>query len=128
MRNAAMMLGIIGGIGGAIVGFFGYLFAWFDENYQEVTDAARDAGIGEAMLDPTMLKVLSFAAPILAIAGAAMARSRPIVAAVLLALSCIGMFYAFGFGLFTGFPLTMCGLAVVLAVLGAVLPPKEAHD
>lgn len=128
MRNAAMMLGIFGGIGGAIVGFFGYIFAWFDENYQEVTDAARDVGIGEAMLDPTLLKILSFAAPILAIAGGAMARSRPLVAAVLLALSCIGIFYGFGFNAFTGFPLAMCGLAVILAVLGAVLPPKEAYD
>ena len=118
----------VGGIGGAVVGFFGYLFAWFDENYQELTDAARDAGIGEDMLDPTLLKVLSFAAPILAIAGAAMARSRPLIAAALLGLSCIGMYYAFGFGVFTGLPLSMCGLAVLLAILGAVLPPKPSHD
>lgn len=127
MRNAAMVLGILGGVGGGIVGFFGYLFAWFDENYQEITDAAREAGIGAEMLDPTVLKLLSFAAPTLAIAGGAMAPSRPIIAAILLGLSAFGMFHAFGFGLFTGFPLSMCVLAALLAVLGAVLPPKPAH-
>ena len=127
MRNAALFLGIIAGIGGMVVGFFGYLFAWFDENYQEVTDAARDAGIGEAMMDPAILKVLAFAAPVLAIAGAAMAPSRPAIAAVLLIVSGVGMFYGFGFNVFTMFPIGMCALAGLFAVLGALLPPKPAH-
>ena len=127
MRMAALVLGIIGGLCGMVVGFFGYLWAWFDENYEEVTQAGRDVGIGEAMLDPTLLKILAFGAPILAIAGAAMAPSRPAIAAILLVLGCVGMIYAFGFGLFTGFPVLMCGLAGVLALLGAVLPPKPAH-
>lgn len=127
MRNAALFLGIIGGVGGMIVGFFGYLWAWFDENYSEITQAGREAGIGEAMMDPMLLKVLAFAAPILAIAGAAMAPSRPAVAAILLVLAAVGMLWAFGFGLFTGFPVLMCALAGVFAVLGAVLPPKAAH-
>lgn len=127
MRNAALILGIIGGVGGMVVGFFGYLWAWFDENFSEITEAGRDAGIGAAMMDPMLLKVLAFAAPILAVAGGAMAPSRPAIAAILLILSCVGMLWAFGFGLFTGFPVLMCGLAGVLALLGAILPPKPAH-
>ena len=119
MRMAALVLGIIGGLRGMVVGFFGYLWAWFDENYEEVTQAGRDVGIGEAMLDPTLLKILAFGAPILAIVGAAMAPSRPAIAAILLVLGCVGMIYAFGFGLFTGFPVLMCGLAGLLALLGA---------
>lgn len=127
MRNAAMILGILGGIMGAVVGFFGYLFAWFDTNYEEVTDAARDVGIGEYALDPVLLQVLSVAAPILAIAGGAMAPSRPFVAAGLLALSGGGLLYAFGFGLFTGFVLVAIGVAAVLALMGGLLPTKPAH-
>lgn len=127
MRHAAMFLGLIGGIGGMVIGFFGWLFAWFDENYREVADTAREYGIGESMMDPAMLKMIGFAAPILAIAGGAMAPSRPAIAAVLMILSAIGMNYGFGFNLFTMFPIGMCALAGVLAVLGAVLPPKPAH-
>ena len=127
MRNAAFILGIIAGLVGMVVGFFGYLFAWFDENYAEVTEAARDIGIAEEMMDPTLLKVLSFAAPILALVGAAMAPSRPAVAAIFLVLSCVGMLWAFGFGLFTGFPVLMSGVAGLLALMGAILPPKPAH-
>lgn len=127
MRNAAMILGVLGGLIGAVVGFFGYLFAWFDENFEQVTDAAREAGLGEGILEPSLLKVLSIAAPILAIAGGAMAPSRPVIAAVFLAAATGGMYYAFGFGLFTGFPLTMCGVAALLAMLGGALPTKEAH-
>lgn len=127
MRMAAAVLGIIGGVAGMVVGFFGYLFAWFDENYSEVTEAAREAGIGEQMMDPTLLKIFAFTAPILAIAGGAMAPSRPAIAAILLVLSAVGMVYAFGFGLFTGFPVSMTALAGVLAVAGAIIPPVEAH-
>ncbi len=127
MRNAAMLLGIIGGLGGMVVGFFGYLFAWFDENYEEATQAARDAGIGADMIDPALLKILAFAAPVLAIAGGAMAPSRRAIAAVLLVLSALGMFYGFGFNVFTMFPIGMCALAALLAILGALLPTKPAH-
>ena len=127
MRMAALVLGIIGGLVGMVVGFVGYLWAWFDENYEEVTEAGREVGIGAAMIDPTLLKVLALGAPILAIAGGAMAPSRPAVAAILLVGSCVGMIYAFGFGLFTGFPVLMTGIAGLLALLGALLPPKPAH-
>ncbi len=127
MRNAAMILGIIGGLAGMVVGFFGYMFAWFDENYEEVTEAAREVGIGAAMMDPTLLKILAFGAPILAIAGGAMAPSRPAIATILLVIGCVGMIYGFGFNLFTGFPILMCGVAGLLALLGALLPPVEAH-
>jgi hypothetical protein len=62
------------------------------------------------------VRVASLMAPVLAIAGGAMARSANTVAGVLLLLSAAGMYHAFGFGVFTMFPIAMCGLAGVLAL------------
>ena len=56
-----------------------------------------------------------------------MARARALVGGVLMLASAALMFYAFGFNVFTMFPIGMCGLAGVFAVLGALLPPVEAH-
>lgn len=127
MRNAAMILGIIGGIVGMIVGFFGYAFVWLTEEFPETADAAQEAGVLGAIENPMLIKVLAMISPILAIAGGAMAPSRPAIAAILLVLSPIGMYVGFGFDLFTMFPIGMCALAGLLAVLGALLPPVEAH-
>ncbi len=127
MRNAAMILGIIGGIVGMIVGFFYYGFAVLGEMFDTVTEAAREVGAEQIIEDPLTTKLIGLAAPILAIAGGAMAPSRPAVATILLAASAGGMYYGFDFNVFTMFPIGMCGLAAVLAILGALLPPVEAH-
>ena len=127
MRNAAMILGIIGGIVGMVVGFFGYGFAVLGEMFDEFTQAARQAGVEEVVEDPLTTKLIGMGAPILAIAGGAMAPSRPAIATILLAASSVGMYYGFDFNVFTMFPIGMCGLAAVLAILGALLPPVQAH-
>lgn len=127
MRNAALILGLIGGLVGMIVGFFGYGFAVLGEMLPSFFDAANEAGVGEAVENPMLVKVMSLLAPVLAIAGAAMAPSRPAIAAILLILSTLGMYYVFDFNLFTMFPIGMCGLAGLFAVLGAVLKPVPAH-
>ena len=127
MRNAAMILGIIGGLVGMVVGFFAYGIAVLGEMWTEFTQAAQELGQGEALEDPLQTKMIGFGAPILAIAGGAMAPSRPVIAAVLLLASAAGMYYGFDFDIFTMFPIGMCGLAGILAVLGALLPPAPAH-
>lgn len=110
MRNAALILGIIGGLWGMLVGFvsFGYteLLASFTE-LEEVTGGIED---------PALIRATSLIAPILAIAGGAMARSQNIAAGVLLLASAAGMLFAFGFGVFTMFPIAMCGLGGLLAL------------
>ena len=58
---------------------------------------------------------------------AALSPSRPAVGCILLALSAAGMFHGFDFNVFTMFPIGMCGTAAGLALLGALLPPVEAH-
>ncbi|MEM1300347.1 MAG: hypothetical protein AAGH68_13830 [Pseudomonadota bacterium] len=127
MRNAAMFLGIIGGLVGMVVGFFGYAFVWLTEEFPEAVGAAQEAGILGVIDNPMLIKVLAMLSPILAITGGAMAPSRPAIAAILLVLSAVGMYAGFDFDIFTMFPIGMCGLAGLLAVLGALLPPVEAH-
>lgn len=126
MRNAALILGLIGGLVGMIVGFFGYGFAALGEIWAEFSNATQQLGVTEVIEDPAMTKILGLVSPILGIAGAAMAPSLPVLAAVLLGASTAGMYEGFGFNMFTMFPVSMTGLAAAFAALGAVLPPRQA--
>ncbi|MBP6736426.1 MAG: hypothetical protein KA139_03255 [Rhodobacteraceae bacterium] len=109
MRNAALVLGIIGGIWAMIVGFFGYGYVSWVAEYGE-------SGLTEQVDHPLVIQVASFLAPILAIAGAAMARSQNLPAGVLLLASSAAIWVAFGFNVFTMFPIAMCGLGGILAL------------
>ncbi|MCG6902136.1 MAG: hypothetical protein LJE68_05590 [Rhodobacter sp.] len=110
MRNAALTLGIIGGLVGMIVGFFSYGYVEFIDWFGEVEDVAGQVS------NPVLIKTASLLAPLLAIAGGAMARSQALTGGVLLLISAAGMLYAFGFGVFTMFPIAMCALGGVLAL------------
>lgn len=110
MRNAALVLGIIGGIWAMVVGFFGYGYTSFVEQNGETGDLLQQVE------HPFVIKAASFLAPILAIAGAAMARSLNMAAGVLLLASSAAIWLAFGFGAFTMFPIAMCGLGGALAL------------
>lgn len=120
MGNAAMVLGVIGGAVGMIVGFFGYGFgeiwslfsAWLSDISPEA--AARVAPEDEEALTT---KLISLFAPIAGIAGGAMVHSQKLLGALLLAGSAGGMFHGFGFGVFTMFPIAMCGLAAIFALV-----------
>lgn len=109
MRNAALVLGIIGGVWAMVVGFFGY-------GYTSLIEQTGETGELLTQVDhPIVIKAASFLAPVLAIAGAAMARSLHQAAGALLLASCAAMWLAFGFNVFTMFPIAMCGLGGVLA-------------
>ncbi len=113
MKNAAMVLGIIGGVVGMIVGFFVYGWVvftdWFNGEVPGAITQSANAG---------RLQAVGLVAPILAIAGGAMAIKRPVPGAVLMLLSAAGMYWGLGFGVFTMFPIAMCALAGVLAITG----------
>ena len=114
MKNAALVLGILGGVLGMFVGFFVYGYIafvdWFGTNYNDqVLEQAENAD---------RLKITGVVAPVLAIAGGAMSNLRPAFGAVALTLACAGMAWAFGFGVFTMFPIVMTGLAALLGILG----------
>lgn len=114
MRNAALVLGIIGGIVGMIVGFFSY-------GYTEAVDWAQSnldtvPGFLKQVENVGLIRSVSFLAPLLAIAGGAMARSQATLGGALLLVAASGMLYAFGFGVFTMFPIGMCALGGLLAL------------
>lgn len=113
MKIAAMVLGVIGGLWGMAVGFFVYGYTVFIDWFGEVPDLA------EQVDNPEKLRAIGLVAPILAIAGGAMSVPRPVPGAVLLLLSSAGMYWGLGFGVFTMFPISMCGLAGLLGLAGA---------
>jgi len=134
MRNAATILGIIGGVVGMAVGFFGYgfaeLWAWLSTQMQQV-EVSTGLGLAEEAEppnDPLVTQALALASPILGITGGAMASGSAGVAAVLLAASAAGMFYGFGFGVFTMFPIAMCALAALMAALAAAFGRSADRD
>lgn len=111
MRNAALVLGLIGGLWAMVVGFFSYGYTVVLGNH-----SSELAGIASQVQHPQLIRVASFLAPILAIGGAAMARSQNRAAGALLLISAAAIWYAFGFGVFTMFPIAMCGLGGMLAL------------
>ena len=111
-------MGIIAGVIGLIVGFFSYGYTEFVDWFGEVEN------IAEQVDDPDKIRAVSLIAPILAIAGGAMARSQNIAAAVLLLASAVGMYWGFGFGVFTMFPIAMAALGGLLAL---VAQKPDAH-
>lgn len=110
MRNAALVLGIIGGIWAMIVGFFGYGYTTLIEQHGEMGELAKQVD------HPMVIKAASFLAPVLAIAGGAMARSQNQPAGVLLLAAGLAIWFAFGFNVFTMFPIAFCVLGGILAL------------
>lgn len=121
MRNAALTLGIIAGVIGMIVGFFGFGY----------TELVRNVGEVEEMFgmfdNPDTVRIMSVLAPMLAIAGGAMAKARALWGGLLLLASAAGFYHAFGFNVFTMFPITFAGLGGVLALAAGKPDEEKAH-
>lgn len=126
MRNAAFILGIVGGLVGMVVGFFAYGFAALGEMWEAFSSVAREAGAAGIVEDPMTAKLVGLIAPILALSGGAMAPSRPAIASILLVVSALGMYWAFDFNVFTMFPIAMTAVGGVFALVGALTPPVQA--
>ncbi|KNG94006.1 hypothetical protein [Pseudaestuariivita atlantica] len=122
MRNAAATLGIIAGIVGMMVGFFSYgwldLLAWAEQ---------ENINLANAPDNPGLIRTMSILAPVLAIAGGAMAKARALWGGILLLLSAAGMLYAFDFGVFTMFPIVFAGVGGLLAVAAGKPDEPKAH-
>ncbi|MDK3018072.1 hypothetical protein [Pseudodonghicola flavimaris] len=121
MRNAALVLGLIGGIVGMIVGFFSYGYTVAVDHFGEVDGFFQQVG------NVDLIRVTSILSPLLAIAGGAMARARALVGGILMLFSTAGMYYAFGFNVFTMFPIAFVGLGGVLAVAAGKPDEEKAH-
>ena len=110
MRNAALVLGLIGGVWAMFVGFFGY-------GYTEIIADNAEVQSWMWQVDrPDLIRLTSFLAPVLAIAGAAMARSRNQAAGILELAAAALIWVGFGFNVFTMFPIAMLGLGGILAL------------
>lgn len=118
MRNAATLLGMIGGIIALIMGIFG--FAWVEVSANE---EVRNLDFIPLPENPALLKVIYVVAPLLAIAGAGMARYRALWGGLLLLVAAVAIYTTFT-NWFTIFPAAMCGLAAIFAIAGG-RPDKE---
>lgn len=121
MRNAALVLGIIGGLLALIVGFFSYGYTEFIDQYGEVE------GLASQVDRVGLIRSASFLSPLLAIAGGAMARVRALWGGILMLVSAALMFYAFGFGVFTIFPIGFVAVGGLLAVAAGRPDEPKSH-
>jgi hypothetical protein len=121
MRNAALVLGLIGGVLAMMVGFAVYGYSVFIDWFGEIPDLAYQ------LETPQLDRTVAFLAPMLAIAGGAMAKARALWGGGLMLIASVGIFYAFGFGVFTMFPIAFCGLGGVLAIAAGRPDEERAH-
>lgn len=121
MRNAALILGLIGSLIGLVIGFFSFGYTEVAANYAEVSEVFGN------FEDVSLIRTASVLGPILGIAGAAMARSRALWGGLLLLVSTGLMYAAFGMNLFTTFPIAMTGIAGVLAVAAGKPDREHSH-
>lgn len=121
MRNAALVLGLIGGLFAMVVGFFSFGYTEVVQNHAEV---GRMFGQFE---NAQTIRIASFLAPLLAIAGGAMARARALWGGILMLLSAGLIYLAFGFGVFTMFPIGFCLVGGLLAVAAGKPDEPKAH-
>ena len=121
MRNAASVLGLIAGLIGIIVGLFGYGATELTARAPELADAF------DVFENPAFIRFASFVAPLLAIAGGAMAKDRALWGGIAMLLSCAAFYTAFGFNVATMFPIGFAGLGGILAVLSRTPDQPRAH-
>lgn len=120
MRNAAAVLGMIAGFIGIFVGLFGY-------GWVEVTNRMPEAGELGMFARPGFVQFASFVAPLLCIAGGAMAKSRALWGGIAMLLGAGAFYSAFGFNVATMFPIGFAGLGGLLAVAAGKPDEDKAH-
>ncbi len=121
MRNAATVLGMIGGILALIMGIFSF-------GYTELTaqETVRNLDFLPLPENPELLRAMSVIAPILAIAGAGMARYRALWGGILLVIAAVAIYLTFS-NFFSIFPAAMCGLAGVFALIAGRPDEETSH-
>ena len=121
MRNSAAALGMIGGILALIMGIvsFGYTELIAHEN-------VRDFNILPLPENPELLRAMSVIAPLMAIAGAGMARYRALWGGILMLLAAVAIYTTFSV-FFAIFPAAMCGLAAILALAAGRPDTETSH-
>ena len=119
MRNAAGVLGLIGGLIGIFVGLFGYGMVEFQNRVPNA-----ELGLFE---HPGFVQFASFIAPLLCIAGGAMAKSRALWGGIAMLLGAAAFYAAFGFNVGTMFPIGFAGLGGLLAIAAGKPDEETSH-
>ncbi|WP_296419031.1 hypothetical protein [Pseudooctadecabacter sp.] len=119
MRNAAGVLGLIGGLIGIFVGLFGFAAVEFSNRVPEAQATLFD--------NPGFVQFASFIAPLLCIAGGAMAKSRALWGGIAMVLGAGAFYAAFGFNVATMFPIGFAGLGGLLAIAAGKPDEDKAH-
>ncbi|WP_298494850.1 hypothetical protein [uncultured Maritimibacter sp.] len=125
MRNAALILGIIGGIIAMLVGFFNFGYTEVLDRNAEINQFASD--VWGPLENREFLRIASFLAPLLALAGAAMAKVRALWGGVLMLVAGVLVYFAFGFGAFTMFPIGFLIVGGILAIAAGKPDEPVAH-
>lgn len=121
MRNAALVLGVVGGLLGLLVGFFSYGYTEAIDRFGEIEGLARQVE------NAGLIRTASFLSPLLAIAGGAMARARALWGGLLMIASAGLMYHAFGFNVFTMFPLGFAAVGGLLAIAAGKPDEPRSH-
>ena len=121
MRNAALILGLIGGLLGLLVGLFSYGYTTAIEQFGEVD------GLFEQVANVDAIRATAVLSPILALAGAGMAKVRALWGGALLLISVAGMYLGMGLGFFTLWPMAFCGVAGLMALAAGKPDEPKAH-
>lgn len=121
MRNAAAVLGLVGGLLALLMGIvsLGYTEALY--RWGEWPD------IAELPENVDAIRAMSVIAPLLAIIGAAMAKYRALWGGCALAIAAGGLYWAFGIGFFSIFPVAMCAVAAILALAAGRPDEPKSH-
>ena len=119
MRSAAGTLGLIAGLIGIFVGMFGF-------GMVELSNRMPEAQI-TLFENPAFIQFASFIAPLLCIAGGAMAKSRALWGGIAMVLGAAAFYAAFGFNVATMFPIGFAGLGGLLAIAAGKPDEDRAH-
>ncbi|MCO4846636.1 MAG: hypothetical protein KC448_01525 [Yoonia sp.] len=120
MRNAAMTLGLIAGLMGIFVGLFGF-------GYSELAAARPEVNELFSLQNPGLIRFASFVAPLLAIAGGAMAKARALWGGGLMLVAALLFYAAFGFNVGTMFPIGFAALGGLLGIAAGKPDEPKAH-
>ena len=98
MKVGALILGILGGLVSLSIGFIGY-------------------GLGSMTSGGGGLQFFSIALPIVALIGAGIVMSKPVVGAGLMAAAAVGLILVLGFNFFSLIPVILLGLGALLGFM-----------
>ncbi|MBT9382730.1 hypothetical protein KM176_02550 [Pseudooceanicola sp. CBS1P-1] len=121
MRNAAMILGLIGGVMALVVGLAAYGYTAAISTWGEVD------GLFMQVADPDRVRLTGLLVPIVAIAGAGMARARALWGGLLMLIGAVGFYLGYGVNFFTLFPIAFIAAAGIMAVLAGRPDEEKAH-